>query len=78
MTSLASPTAIFLVAGTAHAQAFSREALVKAFRQGGYIIVMRHASSSREALDPQTANPDTVRSERQLDEAGRPSAIAMG
>lgn len=78
MKSLAWATAIFLVTGTAHAEAVSGEALVKALRQGGYIIVMRHASSPRESPDPQTANPDNVKHERQLDKAGRASAIAMG
>ena len=51
---------------------------MKALRQGGYVIVMRHASSPREAPDQQTANADNVNRERQLDEAGRASAIAMG
>ena len=46
-----------LISGTASAQTLSGEALVKALRQGGYVIVMRHASSPREAPDKQTANP---------------------
>jgi phosphohistidine phosphatase SixA len=75
---LFSAAGLLLVTGTSHAQALSGEALVKALRQGGYIIVMRHASSPREAPDPQTANADNVNRERQLDEAGRASAIAMG
>ena len=47
-------------------------------RQGGYVIVMRHASSPRETPQKATANPDNINLERQLDEAGRSSAIAMG
>ena len=39
---------------------------------------MRHASSPREVPDKQTANADNVNLERQLDEAGRASATAMG
>ncbi|MGP0072585.1 MAG: histidine phosphatase family protein [Bryobacteraceae bacterium] len=78
MKSLAWVTAVLMVTGTAQAQTLSREALVKALRQGGYVIVMRHASSPREAPDQQTANADNVNRERQLDEAGRASAIAMG
>jgi phosphohistidine phosphatase SixA len=54
------------------------EALVKALQKGGYILVMRHASSPREAPDKQTANPDNSKPERQLDEGGRNTAIAMG
>jgi len=47
-------------------------------RQGGYVIVMRHASSPRDAPDPKTANPDNVDRERQLDEEGRATAVALG
>ena len=59
-------------------QGLSGSTLVTALRNGGYVIVMRHASSPREVPDKTTANPDNVRLERQLDEAGRSSAIAMG
>ena len=37
-----------------------------------------HARSPREAPDKQTANPDNSKPERQLDEVGRNTAIAMG
>jgi phosphohistidine phosphatase SixA len=70
--------AILLLAGTAHAQDLRGEALVKTLQKGGYVIVMRHASSPREAPDKQSANPDNTKPERQLDEAGRKTAIAMG
>jgi phosphohistidine phosphatase SixA len=56
----------------------SNETLVKTLQRGGYIIVMRHASSPREVPDKQTANPDNVKPERQLDAEGRASATAMG
>ena len=62
----------------AAAQTLTGEALVKALRQGGYVIVMRHASSPREAPDAKTANVDNVNRERQLDEQGRATAVAMG
>jgi phosphohistidine phosphatase SixA len=67
-----------LLTGAAHAQTLSGDALVKALRQGGYVIVMRHASSPREVPDKQTANPNNVKPERQLDEIGRTTAAAMG
>ncbi len=51
---------------------------LKSLQQGGYVIVMRHASSPREAPDKQTANADNVNRERQLDAEGRASATAMG
>jgi phosphohistidine phosphatase SixA len=69
---------ILLLAGTAHAQDLRGEALVKTLQKGGYVIVMRHASSPRDAPDKQSANPDNTKPERQLDEAGRKTAIAMG
>lgn len=69
---------MLFVAAAAHAETLSGEALVKALRQGGYVIVMRHASSPREVPDKQTANPDNVKPERQLDETGRETAAAMG
>ncbi len=69
---------MLLLAGTAHAQDLRGEALVKALQKGGYVIVMRHASSPREAPDKQSANPDNTKPERQLDEVGRKTAIAMG
>src|SRR5580658_10121618 len=67
-----------LVSATAAAQTLSGEALVGALRQGGYVIVMRHASSPRDVPDKQTANPDNTKPERQLDETGRTTAAAMG
>jgi len=73
-------TTVFMIVlvGAAPAQTLSGEALVKALRQGGYVIVMRHASSPREAPAKQAANPDNVKVERQLDEVGRTTATAMG
>ena len=65
-------------AGTANAQDLRGEALVKALQKGGYVLVMRHASSPRELPPKQTANADNSKLERQLDENGRKSAVAMG
>jgi phosphohistidine phosphatase SixA len=59
-------------------QASSSEAWLSALRQGGYVLVMRHASSPPEAPDSRTANPDNEKLERQLDAAGRTGATAMG
>lgn len=60
------------------AQQLSGDALVKTLQQGGYVIVMRHASSPREVPDRSAANPDNTKPERQLDAAGRASATAFG
>lgn len=62
----------------AAAQSGAHDALVSALRNGGYVIVLRHASSPREVPDARTANADNVTRERQLDEAGRAGATAMG
>ena len=60
------------------AQQRSPNELVKAIQSGGYVLVMRHASSPREAPTKEVANPDNTKLERQLDEAGRRGATAMG
>jgi phosphohistidine phosphatase SixA len=75
---LAGACAALIVLGAAHAQSLSGQALVNALRRGGYVIAMRHANSPREAPDANTANPDNVNRERQLDEQGRATAAAMG
>jgi len=75
---LISAIGIMAATGITQSQTLSGSALVTALRQGGYVIVMRHTSSPRETPSKQTANPDNVNLERQLDEAGRTSAIAMG
>lgn len=67
-----------LSTGMMQGQAGSADALVASLKEGGYVLIMRHASSPREAPDKQTANPENVKLERQLDEAGRKAATAMG
>jgi len=59
-------------------QAQSSEEVIGLLRQGGYVLVMRHASSPREAPTKERANPDNLKLERQLDEPGRRGAAAMG
>ena len=69
---------LILLSAAAHAQALHGVELVRALRQGGYVIVMRHTSSPRDAPAKDLANPDNPKLERQLDEEGRNTAIAMG
>jgi phosphohistidine phosphatase SixA len=57
--------------GAAQAETLSGTALVQALRQGGYVLLMRHASSPHDV-------PDKVKPERQLDQTGRDTAMAMG
>jgi phosphohistidine phosphatase SixA len=47
-------------------------------QSGGYVIVLRHASSPREVPAERTADPDNTTRERHLDEAGRAGAAALG
>jgi phosphohistidine phosphatase SixA len=69
---------LLVIARPASAQMLAGEGLIKALRQGGYVIVMRHASSPREVPTKQTADAGNVKLERQLDEAGRAGSVAMG
>ena len=67
-----------LAAAPLAAQTVSRDILAAALRDGGFVIVMRHASSPHEPPDAASANPDNTNHERQLDEGGRRDASAMG
>jgi phosphohistidine phosphatase SixA len=62
----------------ADAAPLSGPALVDALQRGGYVIVMRHASSPIALPDAKTAELDNTGHERQLDAAGKESARAMG
>jgi hypothetical protein len=53
-------SAMLWFAGAMHAQDLHGEALAKALQKGGYVLVMRHASSPREVPDKQTANTDNT------------------
>src|ERR1017187_9477389 len=66
------------MAGVAHAQPPSGSALVKSLRQGGYVLVMPHASSPLTPPKAGAAEPDNFKLERQLDDTGRNTATAMG
>jgi len=68
----------FALATAAGAQPLAGPALIAALRGGGYVLLMRHASSPRTPPDPAAADKANVAPERQLDDAGRASARAMG
>jgi phosphohistidine phosphatase SixA len=63
---------------TAHGQPLSGKDVAAMLHGGGYVILMRHASSPRTPPNPAQANADNVQHERQLDDQGRSSARAMG
>ena len=73
-------SATLALAATAPARAdeLAGSALVSALRHGGYVLVMRHASSPFEVPDKSAAEPDNVSLERQLDAAGKEASTAMG
>jgi phosphohistidine phosphatase SixA len=73
-----------LVAGTAFfncnatAQTLAGASLVQHLRQGGYVLLMRHAHSPSEPPQKGVADAANANLERQLDATGRSSARAMG
>ena len=75
---LAAPMSFTEATVPAPAKSLAGAALVEALRQGGYVLVMRHASSPFAAPSKETADPANTTLERQLDEAGRTSARNMG
>jgi phosphohistidine phosphatase SixA len=70
--------AVAVSAGGDERQTSSGDALVALLRQGGRVMVMRHASSPGEAPTREVANADNVKLERQLDQAGRDGSMRMG
>lgn len=71
------PTLLALCAATGTASLTGKD-LTAALQRGGYVILMRHASSPPTPPAAAQADPDNPHHERQLDEAGRASARAMG
>jgi phosphohistidine phosphatase SixA len=59
-------------------QTLAANSVATSLREGGYVIVMRHASSPRTLPAAAQANADNTQVERQLDEAGRASARDLG
>lgn len=78
LTVLSGVVGMLLMTDTAAAQTLSGDALVAALRQGGYVIVMRHASAPTWVPDQTTAHPGNPTFERQLDDPGQAKATAMG
>jgi phosphohistidine phosphatase SixA len=76
-SSLVPPTLLTLCAAASAASLAGNE-LTAALQRGGYVILMRHASAPATPPDSAQADPDNLNHERQLDEAGRASARAMG
>jgi phosphohistidine phosphatase SixA len=69
---------LLLLSGGIKAADESGNNLLSALRTGGYVILMRHASSPGTLPDAAQADADNPQHERQLDEAGQSSARDMG
>jgi phosphohistidine phosphatase SixA len=78
LTLVAAIAGVLLASGGASAQQLQGKSLVSALQRGGYVILMRHANAPRELPSAQTADPENVHLERQLDENGRTTAVAFG
>ena len=70
-------SALLLCGSPSHAASGNAE-LADRLRQGGYVLVMRHASSPANPPDAAHADAANKELERQLDDNGRATAIAMG
>ena len=75
---VAAIASVLLAPSGASAQQLQGKSLVNALQRGGYVILMRHANAPRELPSAQTADPENVHLERQLDENGRATAVAFG
>lgn len=62
----------------AQEQTLSGDALVAVLSQGGYVLLIRHASSPAAPPTATAAQPDNLKLERQLDDKGQSAARAMG
>jgi phosphohistidine phosphatase SixA len=62
----------------AWAESTAGQPLIEALREGGYVLLMRHASSPAARPDKAVADRENTTLERQLDKNGRNTARAMG
>lgn len=60
------------------AETLTGASLVQHLRQGGYVLLIRHAHSPAEKPNKGMADADNPNHERQLDETGRSTARTMG
>jgi len=62
----------------AWAETTAGQPLIDALREGGYVLLMRHASSPTARPDKAIADRENTTLERQLDKKGRNTSRAMG
>ncbi len=68
----------WLAAGSAQADMLTGQPLVAALEHGGYVIVMRRASTSKQAPEGRRASPGNPFHEPELDAMGEATVEAMG
>jgi len=68
----------FASCNAVEAETLAGASLVQHLRQGGYVLLMRHAHSPPESPKNGAADATNTNLERQLDETGRSTARAMG
>jgi phosphohistidine phosphatase SixA len=71
-------TAGMLAIATLSGQTQGADVIVAQLRQGGNVLVMRHASSPSTLPSKEQARPGNATLERQLDDRGRREAAALG
>ena len=74
----AAMAAIFLAAAWSWSARAAPAETADQLRHGGYVLLMRHASSPANPPDKSMADPENTADERQRDENGRATARAMG
>jgi phosphohistidine phosphatase SixA len=72
------PLIALAVAGVVQGGPQSPEELVPELRKGGYILFIRHPQTNPDQADTDPLNLDNVRAQRQLSDAGRAQARALG
>lgn len=78
MRKLGRPLLFIISSAGLGAQAAPLDQILGQLRQGGLVLVMRHASAPRETPTREQSDPGNVNLERQLDQRGRDEAVAMG
>ncbi len=69
---------VIVLAALAQGQSVDSPRLLHALREGGNVVVMRHAHAPAALPDASTADPGNSARERQLDQQGKNEMAAMG
>src|SRR5947199_7862329 len=70
--------AVLMAAGVAYADPPSPAELLPELRKGGYVLFIRHPATNPDQADTDPLHLDNVKAQRQLSDAGRKQAKALG